>query len=90
MSAKKAPEAWHPPEWELPDAAAIQALTRGDATADQQRRAIEWIVNQACGTYQMQYRPGSARDTDFSLGRQFVGQQIVKMTKLNLSQLKKK
>lgn len=90
MSAKKSPEAWHPAEWELADASAIQALARGDANADQQRRALEWIVNQAAGTYQMQYRPGSARDTDFSLGRQFVGQQIVKMTKLNISQFKKK
>lgn len=90
MSEKKSSQSWHPPKWDIPDAAAIQALARGEATPDQQRRALEWIVNQACGTYEMQYRPGSARDTDFSLGRQFVGQQIVTMTKLNLNQLRKK
>lgn len=90
MSEKRKPNAaWMPPAWEPSDAAAIQALCRGDADAGQQQRALKWIIESACATYDLAYRPESARDTDFSLGRQFVGQQIVKLTKLNLGKLQK-
>jgi hypothetical protein len=77
--------------WEVPDAAAIQALDRGDATADQQRRALDWIINKAAGYYDLSYRPGGEegrRDTDFAEGRRFVGGQIVKLSKLNLAKFK--
>ena len=77
---------WKPPDWELPDACAMQALERGDASADQQRRVLKWIIEQASGTYAMSYRPGESgdRDTAFAEGRRFVGLQIVKLLKLNL------
>lgn len=81
---------WIPPAWEPADASALQAMLRGEATPDQQRRALDWIITKACATYDMPYRPDSARDTDFSLGRMFVGQQIVKLTKININQLPKK
>ena len=77
-----------PAEWELADADAIQALMRGDADEGQQQRAVKWIVEQAAGTYQFHYYAGD-RDTAFALGRAFVGQQIVKMTKMNLSVLRR-
>lgn len=87
---KRPPAAWQPPPWEPSDAAAIQALARGEADADQQRRAIRWIVETAASAYDMHYRPESPRDTDFALGRAFVGQQVVKLSKINLSKLKEK
>lgn len=77
-----------PPPYGLPDASAIQALQRGDATPDQQQRALRWIIEQAAGAYEFQFYP-SDRETAFALGRGFVGQQIVKLTKLNLSSLRK-
>ena len=77
-----------PAEYELADADAIQALIRGDANEDQQERALKWVVEQAAGTYQFHYY-SSERDTAFALGRAFVGQQIVKMTKMNLSALRR-
>jgi hypothetical protein len=77
-----------PPAWEIPDAGAIQALARGDASSDQQRRAIEFIVNSLCGTYDLSYRPESERATCFAEGRRFVGTQIVKLTKINLSKMR--
>ena len=81
---------WLPAEWDIADAAAIQALQRGDASAEQQRRALAWIINIAAGTYDLSYRPGGPdgeRDTTFALGRAFVGQQIVKVMKIALTKL---
>lgn len=76
---------WKPPGAEPADTAALQALARGTATSDQQKRALDWIVLQACGTYDLAYRPGDTdRDTNIALGRQFVGQQIVKQLKLKI------
>lgn len=71
---------------------AIQALARGIASGEQQRRAIAWIIERASGTYEMSYRPGGSegdRDTVFAEGRRFVGNQIVKMTKLKTGQLRR-
>ena len=82
--------AWMPPEWDLPDAKALQQLAKGDATPEQQKRALRWIVETACATYDQPYRPESARDTDFACGRMFVGQQVVKLINLNLSTFKEK
>lgn len=76
---------WKPPVADPADTAALQALARGNATMDQQKRALDWIVLKACGTYDFAYRPGeSDRDTNVALGRQFVGQQIVKQLKMKI------
>lgn len=80
---------WLPTEYEIADAAAIQALQRGDASADMQRRALRWIIHNLCGTYDLAYRATGARDTDFALGKQHAGQQIVKLANLNLAALRR-
>ena len=72
-------------DWELPDAAALQALERGEATEDQQKRALNWLVNQAAGTYQLAWEPDNERASSFEAGRRFVGLKIVELLKLNLS-----
>ena len=77
-----------PAAWDIPEAAAVQALAHGTATPDQQRRALEWIVNSACGTYDEDYRSND-REHAFVSGRRNIGLQIVKLTKLNLGKLKK-
>jgi hypothetical protein len=91
MSADKKPTGpWTPAGYDVIDVQAIQALVRGDATSDQQQRALRWIVEQAAGTYDQSFWPGGEdgrRNTDFSEGRRFVGNQIVKLTKLNVSSL---
>lgn len=81
---------WVPPKWEKADASALQAMERGDASQGQQQRALLWIVHQAAGAYDMPFRPGGEdgrRDTDFALGRMFVGQQIVKLLRVNVAAL---
>lgn len=74
-----------PPDTLLSEAYALQSLERGEATPDQQIKALSWIINKCCGTYDLPYRPESSRDSDFAAGKMFVGQQIVKFIKTNLS-----
>jgi len=81
-------EPWKPSTWEIPDASAFQALHRGDATADQQQRALRYLIETLCGTYDLAYRPASSRDTDFALGKAYVGQQIVKLLHINVHAIK--
>lgn len=77
---------WKPVHYETADILAIQALQAGTAEDHQQRRAFRWIVEAASALYDLAYRPGGEegrRDTDFALGRAFVGSQIMKLTRLN-------
>ena len=72
------------------DVAALQAMRRGEANADQQVRALEFILETICDRNGMSFRPGpdGDRETAFAEGRRFVGNQIVKLTKLPLSKVK--
>lgn len=81
---------WKPPHYEIEDAGAIQALLRGDAAEHQQKRALAYIIETLCGTYDMSFRPTGDRDTCFAEGKRFVGNQLVKLSKLNLSKLTQK
>lgn len=81
---------WVPPKWKKPDVAALQALLRGEATPDQQIRAINYIVVALCGVNEMSFRagPDGERETAFAEGRRFVGHRITTMTKIPLSKIK--
>lgn len=81
-------EPWKPPHYTNEDAGAIQSLLRGEAQPHQQQSALKYIVEVLCGAYDMSYRPQSERDTCFAEGRRFVGNQLVKLTKVNLATLK--
>lgn len=81
-------EPWKPSHYENADAGAIQALMRGDAPPHLQQRAIKYIVEVLCGTYDMSYRSNSDRDTCFAEGKRAVGLQIVKLATINLSAFK--
>lgn len=78
---------WKPAAWGPADISAIQALQRGSATADQQKRALDYIINLA-GTYDLSYRPDNPRDTDFAEGKRYVGLQLVKALHINLAAIK--
>jgi hypothetical protein len=77
-----------PADYKAADAFAIQQVMAGTADAHQQQRAMKWIIEQASGMYEFQYYP-TDRETSFALGRGFVGQQIVKLSKLNTSTLRR-
>lgn len=76
-------------DYDLPVVAAVQALARGEATAQQQVQALNWIINQACATYGQSFQLEGDRETVFAEGRRFVGNQLVKLTKLSLNALRK-
>jgi hypothetical protein len=56
---------------------ALRAVHRGEANPAQQKAAIDYLIRRVCETFDMPYRPDSQRDTDFALGKMFVGQSIV-------------
>ena len=78
-----------PIETDIVDAAAMQALERGEADADQQKRILNWFINKAAMTYDMSYRPGDPHETTFAEGRRFCGLQAVKLLKVNIAALRK-
>ncbi len=91
MLRSKASGPWMPVKYKKADVAALQAWSRGEATPDQQIRAAEYILGTICDRNGMSFRPGGLegdRDSAFAEGRRFVGNQIVKLTKLPLSKIK--
>lgn len=86
MTRKPRDPAWLPVTYDAADIEALQAVHAGTADAYQQRRALEWIINQAAETYGEPFRSdvdGGDRETSFALGRAFVGRQVVKLVKLS-------
>jgi hypothetical protein len=55
---------------------ALRALANGTANAHQQKEALDYIIYQVCGTYDLAYRRNE-RDTNVALGKQFAGQTLV-------------
>jgi hypothetical protein len=82
------PPAQEPAGYTLADIAAMQALEKGEASPDQQKRALAWIINNVCLTYDLEYRTED-RDHAFASGRRFAGLQVVKALKLNTTLLAK-
>ena len=87
MDVKSMP--WYPPEYEPADVSAIKGLFAGTASPEQQQRALKWIIESACATYELSFRPTSDRDTAFAEGRRFVGLQLVKALHLDLEVIKR-
>jgi hypothetical protein len=77
---------WHPSPYDDDDVRSIQALATGTANEGQQKYALRWIVERACGTYDETYFADSERNSAFAEGKRHVGLQIVKLTKLVLKQ----
>lgn len=66
------------------EAHAIQAIMRGDATSHQQRIAMQWIITQAAGTPDFHEND---RLEAMSLGRAFVGKQLIGIARIDLVRL---
>jgi hypothetical protein len=78
-------EPWHPPVYEKQDVRAIQALAEYAAgtgvapSPSECKRALDWIIHNACGTYDEPFRPGDGSVRDYLLGRRSVGLAIIKL-----------
>jgi hypothetical protein len=71
----------------LADAHAVRALATGEADADQQKRALRWIVRECCGYQEPSYLGQGEADTAHRAGRRHVGVQIEKMVNMPASVL---
>ena len=81
------PKSWMPTQTLAPqDKAAtyaIQQVALGQADEEQQKLAMNFIINKLCGTYEVSYDPESQRNTDHAEGKRWVGLQLVQFVKLN-------
>lgn len=72
---------WLPADYDVVDHRAVQALSRGEADPDQQRRAWDWILF-AAGRGDLSFRAGGLagqRETDFAEGKKWVAEQMLKL-----------
>lgn len=79
------PRVFEPAGWEPEIAYALKALALGEASEEQQKAALRWIMFNASDYQSFTYRPddmGGARDHAFAEGRKFVGQQIAKLVNM--------
>jgi hypothetical protein len=78
-----------PPKYTSADVYAIQALARGTASGDQQRHALNLIVNGISCAFDISYRPQKPDDTTFAEGKRFVGSQIDRLVRMNPANVEK-
>ncbi|GJD92927.1 hypothetical protein [Methylobacterium iners] len=94
MSRKPVPapavQPWTPITPDRFDVFALKALQEGKASEGQQKRALALIITQIAATYDLPFRPGGSegdRATAFASGKQFVGQQIVRLLNFDVDRL---
>ena len=73
--------------FEPPDAAAVQAVFDGRADAEQQKRAMRWILDGPCRIHEVSFDPNNSRLSDFNEGCRFVGKQIAEVLRTNIPEL---
>lgn len=61
---------------DLADIAAVKALNRGDASPEQQKRGLDWIVTQLCAIRGTTFQPDNPHATAFAEGRRWVGLKL--------------
>lgn len=88
--SKELLDRWKPAEWVKFDAYCMQAMARGEATAEQQQHALKVIVEKLAGTYEQSFVVRESDTTAFLEGRRSVGLQIVKLIKVDLALIKDK
>ncbi len=69
------------------DALAIKMLALGEASPEQQKRALEAIIGRIACADEQSWRAddhGGQRETDFSEGKRFVGLQVRKIVNTSL------
>ena len=71
-----------PVDYKAADITAIQQLAEGKAGPEMQKRALDWIINTVCMTYDQSFVEDT-HGTAFNEGSRFCGNTIVKMLKLN-------
>jgi hypothetical protein len=82
------PEAFKTPGITKREILAIRSLEDGTADPYLQRLALSCILKKLCRTYDPHFVPGKPDETNFLQGRGFVGQEIVKLLRIDAAALK--
>ena len=69
-----------PPDYVKADVHALRAVAGGEASPDQQKRCVEFVINRLCDTYGCAARR-TEHETYLALGRQRAGQLFVYLLK---------
>ena len=77
-----------PAAFDLADVAALKAMEQGSADANQQQRALDWIMRFAADVGGTGFRGEAPMALAFHEGRRFVGQQIMGLLRLDTQKLK--
>lgn len=82
------PQSWPPQNVTM----ALKSLASGTASAEQQKIAVKYIVEDLAGAGGLSYEPGEGgdRDTAFREGRRFVGLRIKEEVHLSDAALKRR
>jgi hypothetical protein len=78
---------WLPKGFNLNKSYALQALSTGTATAEQQKEALKYIVEDLCAIYGVTFDADNARLDAHNQGRAYIGHAIVQITKLRLHEI---
>lgn len=81
------PEAFKTPTLTKQEMYALRSLEEGNADPYSQRLALSAVLK-ICRTYDCHFVPNSDRETAFLEGRGFVGQQILKVLRLDPNALR--
>ena len=81
MARKPRDAGTQPASFTYADVVAMKAMAAGNANEGQQKRALDWIINQACRRYAWPYE-ADPRETDVNLGRMRVGMSIIDLVNM--------
>lgn len=70
-----------------PEAVAIKALHDGRASPDQQKLALQAVVQKIANTHDLDWFVDNERASSFASGRRFVGLEIIKYVEQPLKKL---
>ena len=85
---------WRTPDYNKGDVRALQSLHdyaagKGSAPSPGEvKRALDWIIEQACGTYKDQFWPDDMNTVLYMLGRRSVGVAMISMFKIKPESVK--
>jgi hypothetical protein len=68
---------------------AFKSLEKGEASPEQQKMALDFLIRIGCRTYDTDWFP-EERVSCFAAGRRYVGQQIVRFINLKIGKLQEK
>lgn len=80
---------WQFVEPTLDEARALKAVAVGEATPEQQKKALGWIIHRACGASLDTFSPGEPDVSAYRQGRRAVGVLITQVLLMKPEDLRK-